>query len=118
MNGLPTNLDLAAFLGAEVLQVCIGRHQLQIHLHERIQVAVEGGCILRGASPAAMHIEQYGEVASSLCRLIGAEVRSASRTEDGGLLLQFSNDLEFQALNDSEQFESFQIHFGDRVYVA
>jgi hypothetical protein len=118
MNGLPTDLDLTPFLGAEVLQVCIGRHQLQIHLHERIQVAVEGGCILRGASQPAMRIEQYGESASSLCRLIGAEVRSASRTDDGGLLLQLSNDLEFQALNDSKQFESFQIHFGDKVYVA
>jgi hypothetical protein len=89
-----------------------------MHFDTRAKVMVESECVLRGMSADPIRVEEYASAASSLCRLLGARVLSASRTDDGGLLLRFMNGAELEVLNDSSDTESFQIHLGERIYVA
>ena len=118
MNGLPPNLDLTALVGEELLQLCFGAHQLQIHFDRRIQVMIESECVLRGTTPDPMRVVDYSSAASSLCRLLGVKVLSAARADDGGLLLCFASGAELHVLNDSQEHEAFQIHLDGKIYVA
>jgi len=118
MNGLQPGIRLTSFVGEELLQLCFGAHQLQIHFANRIQVMVESECVLQGMSPDPIRIDNYSSAASSLCRLLSAKVLSASRADDGGLLLRFANGAELHVLNDTQENESFQIHLDGKIYVA
>lgn len=118
MKGLSSSADLTPLIGREVLQLCIGMHQLQIHFDNHVGVMVESECVLRGPAAEDLRVDSYALAASSMCTLLGQQVQSASRTEQGGLLLRFTTEAELEVLNDSSHYESFQIHIGSRIYVA
>ena len=118
MNGLSSSADLTPFVGREVLQLCVGIHQLQIHFDSHVSVMVESECRFRAPAAEDLRVDSYALAASSICTLLGQQVRSASRTEQGGLLLRFTTDAELEVLNDSSHYESFQIHIGSQIYVA
>ena len=42
MYGVPADLDLSFLHGAELLQVCLGTHQIQFRFHPVGEIAVEG----------------------------------------------------------------------------
>ena len=50
MYGVPVDLDLSFLHGAELIQVCLGQHQLQFHFHPVGSISVEGGWELRDAA--------------------------------------------------------------------
>jgi len=60
VNGIPTDLSLTVFKGAELVQLCIGLHQLQFHFHPTGSISVEGGWELRDAAGVLIDTRHVG----------------------------------------------------------
>jgi hypothetical protein len=50
MYGVPADLDLSRFQGAELIQICLGEFQIQFHFHRNGTISAEGKRELRNAS--------------------------------------------------------------------
>jgi hypothetical protein len=50
MYGIPSDLDLSLFQGAELIQICLGEFQIQFHFHPKGMISAEGKWELRNAS--------------------------------------------------------------------
>jgi Family of unknown function (DUF6188) len=117
MKGLPSNVDLAPLSGTEVIQICFGATQLQIHFANQSSIFVESEVVFVNAD-GEVRIEDYSQAASLLCRILGDRTLAATRREDGGLLMTFAGGITLQVLNDSARFESFQVRVAGHTYVA
>lgn len=117
MNGLPPTVDLSSLVHATVSQVCVAAFQFIINFDVDARVAVESGCEYSGPTGVAS-VTSYPQAAAQLCELIGKSVQSATRENDGGLFLLFTDGTSLRVLNDNERHESFQVHLGERVFVA
>jgi|GEM_PF-2125241 len=118
MNGLPPEVDLSPLQGREVIQLCFGLHDFEIRFDKDARIMVEGDSIFRRSGTRPKRIRKYWRFASELSVVLGYTVSTVSRRDDGGLLLQFSNRIELQLLNDSENYESFHLYLNGRSYVA
>jgi len=118
MNGLPNTIDLDPLLGKELIQLCFGAFQLILNFDCDARIAVESICIYETASGTLTEIQNYSEGASQLCKIIGAQVSLAERDPDGGLILRFANGDCLRIKNSNHEYESFQIHIEQRIYVA
>ena len=54
MYGFPADLNLAFLHGAELIQVCLGQHQLQFHFHPTGSISVTSAWKLREAAGAVI----------------------------------------------------------------
>jgi hypothetical protein len=118
MRGVPANLDLSFLHGAEVVQLCLGRHQLQVHFHPSACINVEGrweleddaGRLIDGGSPGA-----DGE-ACRLIRILGRQVVGFAVAAPVSFALIFDDGLVWRVYDSSPEFESFSIQPSD-IYV-
>lgn len=117
MNGLPSNIDLTPLSATEVIQICFGTAQLQIHFANQSSILVESGVVFVNADEE-VQIEDYSQAASLLCGILGDRTLAATRREDGGLLVTFAGGITLHVLNDSTRFESFQVRVAGHTYVA
>lgn len=99
-------------MGATLEQVCLGEHQLQLRFEGDLRLAVE----------STFRLERDGSVdvfeavipgASEVARLLSQRVKSAARVGAGTLRLEFDSGTSIEIFDDSVQFESYQIHYGD-----
>jgi hypothetical protein len=66
--GVPADLDLSRFQGAELIQICLGEFQIQFHFHPKGMISAEGNWELRNASADVIDKAQSnGE--RDVCRL-------------------------------------------------
>ena len=117
--GLPDETDLTFFIGTELQQVCIGRHEVILRFGDDLSITVESDighrstlgeldAVFKTIVPAAM----------VLCNLINAMVSSASVKSPGTLVLQFSNGEALEIYDSNTSYESYQIACGDRLIVV
>lgn len=114
MNGVPANLDLAFLHGAELVQVCLGLHQLQFHFHPVGSISVEGGWELQDTDGRVIDLRQDGpdRPAYQLHRLLGCRVVDSRVAAPHWFALRFGNGMTLRVFDDSPQSESFQIEPG------
>jgi hypothetical protein len=117
MKGLPSHVDLSPFAGAELTQLCLGVNQVQFHFANQTSIDVESAMIVRGPG-GETRVQDYAQAASLLASMLGARLLVTTRQDDGGVLLLFDSGREIRVLNDSAQFESFQLRVRGQVYVG
>ncbi len=117
MNGVPADLDLTFFHGAEVIQVCLGQYQLQIHFQPAGAIFIEGGWELLDA--AGERIDRSYDAPErppyQLHRLLGRRVVGSEVAAPISFALRFDGGDLLRVFDDSEQFESFHIQPGDNI---
>jgi hypothetical protein len=117
MYGVPADLDLTFLNGAELIQVCLGSHQLQFHFHPVGSIYVDGGWALLG--PGGECVDQKDDRPDrppyQLHRLLGQTVASTEISPPAWFALQFAGGEVLRVFDDSEQYESFQIQPGGVV---
>lgn len=118
MNGLPSDADLSPLKGRVLEQVRFASHQMQLIFGDGHSVSIEGKCILvlPGASPVV--IEDYAGSATSICGLLGSQIREAVRTAEGGMRLLMGDATILELQVDREEFESFQVYINTTTLVA
>ena|SRR6266480_5741145 len=118
MYGLPKDLDLSFLHGKELLQVCIGMHQVILNLEDQVTISVESEYAHRAKNGEAIRYKDCRLSASMLCSLLGFSIITASGKPDGTLTLRFSNEELLEIFDDSKEFESYQIKQGPRLIVV
>lgn len=119
MYGLPADVDLSFLVGAEVIQVCIGSQQAQIHFFpEGISIFVETDITFRGPAGQVSRYESIPESGPSLITLLHDVVKEARAETPRTLRLEFASGAVLQIEDTSEQYESFQIKHGDLLIVV
>lgn len=118
MNGLPTNINLNELIGAELLQICIGGFQCILNFDKDINLSIECECIYDSGEGEKLLITDYTQNAALLCNLIDKNISHAARSDDGGLLIRFSNHVVLHLLNNNGHYESFQVNIKGQTFVA
>jgi anthranilate/para-aminobenzoate synthase component II len=109
--GLKEGTDIRFLENLEVIQVCLGLFQVQIHFVGG-SVSIEGKFIHEIAEGSVSVTHERGTLArgSRLERLLGARVKQARVIANGTTSLVFSNGDRILVFDDSEQCEAYQIN--------
>ena len=117
MYGVPKDLDLSGFVGATLIQVCLGESQIQFHFHPKGSFLVEGSWELvdTAGNPVDKVQDHSDRDEYRVHRLLGQAVIAWAIDSPSSLSLTFRNGLTLRLYDDSEQYESFSIQPGDII---
>src|SRR5262245_33510011 len=109
MYGVPADLDLGFLHGAELIQVCLGRYQLQFHFHPIGSISVEGEWELRDSADAMIdrRHDKPNEQPCHLPRLLGQQIVRFEVSAPDWFALQFARGEVLRVFDDSSNYESF-----------
>jgi hypothetical protein len=117
MYGIPANLDLSRFVGAELIQLCAGQFQCQFHFDPPTSICVERRWELRDESGQLLDVAVEGTPAGTLNStvLLGKKIIKTSINVPHSLSLHFESGHVLTIFNDSEPYESFTIQPGNII---
>ncbi len=118
MDGLRADIDLSPLIDLELFQVCIGKYQFTLNFDKNVSISIGCDCLYDSGGGEKLSISDYVENATLLCGLIGCAMSHATRTDDGGLLIKFSNGATLHLLNDTPYYEAFQLDIHGNLFVA
>lgn len=123
MYGVPHDLDLSRFLGATLIQVCLGEFEVQFHFQaastagsqDMLHIGVEGNWELCDDSGRIVDRAERNcdREAYRLHRLLGHAVTATAVDAPQSFALRFDSGDELRVLDDSDQHESFSIQPGN-----
>lgn len=119
MYGFTKNFPTNLIEGTELIFVCVGSHQLQLHLFNNEQklnfcIDIFGDSYLESIGKV---LENNSEMATPICRLLGQLVLKAQILSEKCLTLTFETD-SIVIFDDSDQFESVVLRCADETFVA
>ena len=123
MYGVPRDLDLSRFVGATLIQICLGEFQVQFHFQAAssagsdgmLHIGVERHWELRDRSGRIVDSAKPNSErdAYRLHRLLGHAVAGTAVDAPRSFALRFAGGEELRVFDDSDQYESFSIQPGD-----
>jgi hypothetical protein len=111
MYGLPKDIDLSFLNGREVIQVAIGVYQVQFGFDEDVIVYVHSQFNYFDGREEWIWKPEPGaaQIAARTVSLLSATIESFEAHEDGTLALKFSNGQRLIILDNSKDYESYDI---------
>jgi hypothetical protein len=118
MYGVPANLDLSRFVGATLIQICLGEYDLQFHFHPDGSISVLGHWELASGDGTVIDCatENADREIYRLHVLLGSTVVNTSIDPPRSLSMQFDEGYVLTVYDDSKQYESISIQPGD-IYI-
>ena len=103
--------DLAYLRGADVEQVCIGKHDLQFRLHPDGVICIWSTCELVAADGTTADTWVNGNRSDRFlfCDLLGATISDVLAVDDKTLTLKFTDGRRLVLFDTSDQYESFSV---------
>src|SRR5947209_19209025 len=112
MYGVRADLDLAFLHGAQLIQVCLGIWQVQLHFSPVGTICIDGRWELADAAGTMM--DQSYDTADrppyQLHRLLGRIVEGTEVSAPDSFAIRLAGGYVLRVFDDSKQFESFQIY--------
>jgi len=102
--------------GGEVEQVCVGKYDLQFHLHPQVRLSIQSRCELVAANGTRIDLWEDG-IRSDNFRftdLLGGIVVDVFIDNSTTLRLRFKDGRQLLVYDTSTQYESFSV---DNMYV-
>jgi hypothetical protein len=120
MYGLREGLDLRFLNGRELIQVAIGVYQIQFGFDEDVRISVESQFSYFNGKEELIWKPEPGaaEIAARAVALLGATIEKFHGQEDGTLTLGFSNGHRLTILDNSKEYESYDITLPGRTIVV
>ena len=111
MYGLSKDTDLSFLNGREVEQVAIGVYQIHFGFDEDVRISVEGQFAYFDGQEEWVWKPEPGaaRIAARTVSLLGATIKTFDGKEDGTLSLAFSNGQRLTIVDNSKQYESYNI---------
>lgn len=109
MYGLNEDIDLSFFLGSELIQVCIGLHQLVLNFSGDISISIE--CKFYHLSKGK-YLNKFNKLPDSACSLLstlGCWVTDINNLGNGNLEIKLSNGDIIQINDSNKDYESYSI---------
>ena len=117
MYGVPEDLNLGFLHNSELVQVCLGIHQVQFHFHPTGKLCVEGEWELLAADNSAVdrHLSVPRKQPFELHRLLGQRVIGSQISAPNWFALRFEGGEVLRIFDSSQHHESFSIEPGPVV---
>jgi hypothetical protein len=118
MYKLDSSTDLSPLIGKELIQVCIGLHQVILRFIGELSITIQ---CLYFFSKEGDTLEGSGEdpsISKNLVFLLGHSIESAQIQGDNKMTINFSNSSCLTLVNDSEVYESFIVTDGRFEIIA
>jgi Family of unknown function (DUF6188) len=116
MYGLPEDFDATFLLGATLVQVCVGSHEVILRFAEDIDITIE--CDVDVVTPAeSVVMESAPEIGSAFIPVLNQRVTAAHGSPDGDLMIELGA-VRFTLHDSSESYESYQVRNGDHLVVV
>lgn len=113
MYRIPKDLDTSIFVGAELSQVCFGAYVVgfEFSAAKPLTVTVAGAYIHAGPETEGWVDEvRLPTQTSRLMQLTNHQVVDATRLDETRLRLDFDHGQSLTLIDDTDQYESFQIN--------
>jgi hypothetical protein len=117
MYGLPSDFDPDVFVGRELENVTFAQNLIVLRF-TGISVNLEGTVPYKVSPSSDEQYESPPVVQSSLVGAVGRTVEATELKSPKELVLRLSNGFEVVLLDDSDQYESYLISFGEREIVV
>lgn len=117
MYGLPEDFDPSTFMGAEVSAVCISTNTVQIHFDLDRLITLQGS-FAHSVDSSHLNDLVVPEGSTTLARLPGRVVVSASAQSGRDLRLDFDDGQVVVCVDDSTMYESYSINLGGREIIV
>jgi hypothetical protein len=116
MHGVPANLPLQQYVGACLVFIGLGKHQIQFSFDKAPTISVEGKWELKDASGMTVDgsIDPSDRKEYRVHVVLNDDVNSFEINSPHSFSLTFSSGHELTVFDDSEQYESFSL---DGFYV-
>lgn len=101
--------DWSFLIGAEVGQIAIGSHQVQIALLSGGTISIEADFVHARSGKVLSEGTSIPERAATLVTLLGKLIKSVDADGENALSLSFSGDETLKILVDDSPYEAFQI---------
>jgi hypothetical protein len=112
MHGFSDTANFAFLRDLEVEVVCLCQYQTRIHFHPQGSISMEGRYVHAIPSEGRHIIQDRSSCGhNELFRLFGPEVTDAVVVSADSLRLTFSNGDILTLIDDTDQYESFNITF-------
>jgi Family of unknown function (DUF6188) len=118
MYGLPRDVDLRFFFDKTLIQVCVGANDLVLNFDGRVSITVTSAVGCAGPDGAHVTYKDFSHAGPLLFTFLSHTVAAANGTVDGTLTLRFRNGRHLELYDDSKEYESYTIRYGDHVIVV
>jgi hypothetical protein len=107
--GVPDSAEWLFLVGREVLQVCVGLHQVSLKFDGEVSINIEcefDHASTTGGLPLGLGLPQK---AAHLVSLLGTKVARVSSEGGKALTVRFTNKETLKIYDSNEIYESFQV---------
>jgi hypothetical protein len=120
VNGLSPDTDVSALTGCTLTFVGFDQHQVQLAFygHMHCAISIEGDYVVTPAGQESSRFSDAVAGASALLPLLGRAVTLAAVPSDGTVQVVFDDGSVVAVLDSEADYESYQIHLGDRLLVV
>jgi hypothetical protein len=121
VHGVPENFDTSVFVGATLGRVSFGAYSVQLDFgaEETLYITVEGAYVHAGPASEGWADEVRLPVGTSrLMQLTNHEVVDAARLDRERLRLTFDHGHTLTLIDDTDQYESFQIEARGEFWIV
>lgn len=114
MYGLPEKFDSSPFVGRELQQVCFWEYSVHLVFGGEVSITLDSAFRFRKDPQHELVLTEVPVTSSDLMQLVGKAVERATAQPDGTLSLCFVGGGELVCTDDSPEYESYRIRFGDK----
>ena len=116
MNGLPEDFDASFLVGAILVQVCVGLHEVILRFVADIDITIECDVdVTTGTGSVALALAP--EIGSAFIGALHQRVAAARGSPEGDLAIELG-DVRFTLHDSSDAYESYHVRHGDRLVVV
>jgi hypothetical protein len=115
MYGVPKDLDLRRFKGNSLVQIAVGKFEIQFHFASGNSIVVQGEWELKDQSGKLIDrdMENAARESYRIHHLLGRTVLATELDPPKSISLVFDNGMRLTILDSSDQYESFSIQPGN-----
>lgn len=117
MYGFPPDVDLSFLEGAVLVQVCVGENEIILNLEPNISIMATSTVLVEREGQRDT-CDDARTAGIALLPLLGASVVTVIGSADGTLDVSWSRGIRTRILDSWQDFESYTIRHGARVYVV
>lgn len=119
MYGLPEGIDLSFFVGATLVQVCIGENEVILNFDGEVSLMCSSSVRYAGAGKTESLLLADAKLAgAAVLDLLGSNVTEVSAARDGTLALTWSAGDRLELSDSWTEYESYTIRHGDQFIVV
>jgi hypothetical protein len=120
--GLPADFDASFFVGCTLNQIWFQEFSMQFLFGDDFAagptITLQSSYVFRATEDADAEQQEVPVSSSGVMQLVGLDVIGTSSRTDGTLRLDFEDGASIDFLDDTSQYEAYQIRFGDRFIVV